>query len=59
MPVRIAKMKNSGLPWVVQWLRICQPKKKKRICQPMMQVQSLVWEDSTCCRGTKPMGHNY
>ena len=22
-------------------------------------VQSLVWEDSTCCRGTKPLCHNY
>ena len=22
-------------------------------------VQSLVWEDSTCCRETKPKRHNY
>ena len=22
-------------------------------------VQSLVWEDPTCCRATKPMSHNY
>ena len=34
---------------VIQWLRVCQP----------MQgpwVQSLVWEDSTCCRAAKAHG---
>ena len=37
---------------VVQWIRICLP----------MQgtwVWSLVWEDSTCHRITKPVHHNY
>ena len=37
---------------VVQWLRLCLP----------MQgtwVRSLVWEDPTCHRATKPLHHNY
>ena len=37
---------------VVQWLRICLPMQGT-------QIWSLVWEDSTCCRATKPMHHNY
>ena len=28
-------------------------------CQRRTQIQSLVWEDPTCCRATKPMSHNY
>ena len=35
---------------VVQWLRIHLPMQGT-------QVQSLVQEDSTCCRATKPMYH--
>ena len=23
------------------------------------QIWSLIWEDPTCCRATKPMCHNY
>ena len=41
-----------GISLIVQWLRICLP----------MQgtwVRALVWEDPTCRRATKPMGHNY
>ena len=32
-----------------------------RIHLPMQGtwVRALVWEDSTCCGATKPMGHNY
>ena len=32
-----------------------------RICLPMQGtwVRALVWEDTTCCRATKPMCHNY
>ena len=48
--VAISRFRQDSL--VVQWLRIYLP----------MQgtwVQSLVWEDSTCRRATKPMYHNY
>ena len=41
-----------GTSLLAQWLRICLP----------MQgtwVQSLVQEDPTCCRATKPVLHNY
>ena len=37
---------------VVQWLRICLPIQGT-------WVQSLVQEDSTCCRTTKSIHHNY
>ena len=37
---------------VAQWLRIHLPMQGT-------QVQSLVWEDPTCCGATKPMSHNY
>ena len=37
---------------VAQWLRICLPMQGRR-------VRSLVWEDPTCSRTTKPMHHNY
>ena len=43
---------SGGVSLVVQWLIILLP----------MQgtwVPSLVWEDSTCLRAAKPMGHNY
>ena len=40
------------LPWVVLWLRICQPMQGT-------QVRSLVWEDFTCLGATKSMGHKY
>ena len=42
----------SGASPVVQWMRIRPPMQGT-------QVQSLVHEDSTCCRATKPMCHNY
>ena len=37
---------------MVQWLRICLPVQGTR-------VGSLVWEDPTCGRTTKPVCHNY
>ena len=37
---------------VVQWLRI-------HLSMQKTQVHSLVWEDSTCHRVTKPLHHNY
>ena len=41
-----------GTSLMVQWLRIRLPMQGKR-------VQSLVWEDPTCRRATKPVRHNY
>ena len=38
--------------WVAQWLRICLPMQGRR-------VRSLVWEDPSFSRATKPMHHNY
>ena len=46
---------KSAAPWsslVVQWLEIHLPTQGT-------QVQSLVWEDSTCCGATKSLHHNY
>ena len=37
---------------VAPWLRICLPVQGT-------WVRSLVWEDPTCCRATKPVHHNY
>ena len=37
---------------VVQWLRIHLPMQGTR-------VRTLVWEDPTCRKATKPMCHNY
>ena len=37
---------------VVQWLRI-------HLAMQETQVQSLVQEDSTSCKATKPVHHNY
>ena len=37
---------------VVQWLRIC-------LALQGIPVPSLVWDDPTCHRATKPMHHNY
>ena len=37
---------------VVQWLRIC-------LAMQGTPVQSPVWEDPTCCRAMKLVGHNY
>ena len=41
-----------GTSQVVQWLRI-------RLPVQGTWVQTLVWEDSTCCGAAKPMCHNY
>ena len=43
---------NPGLPL---WLS------GKKVCLPMQEtwVRSLVQEDLTCCRATKPVDHNY
>ena len=45
------KKQVLGLPWVVQWLRIC-------LSMQGTWIQSLVWEDYTCRGATKPMCHN-
>ena len=42
----------GGLPW---WLH----SKGSGLPMQETQVQSLVWEDSTCCRATNTMHHNY
>ena len=44
--------RHEGTSLVAQWLRICLPMQGTR-------VQSLVGEDPTCRRATKPMHHNY
>ena len=41
-----------GTSQVAQWLRI-------RLSIQGTRVQSLVWEDPTCCGATKPVRHNY
>ena len=41
----------SGTSLVAQWLRIHLPMQGTR-------VQSLVWEDPTCCGAAKPVSHN-
>ena len=43
---------TMGVSLVVQWLKIC-------LAMQGTEVRSLVWEDSTCCRTTKPMYPNY
>ena len=43
---------SRGTSLVAQWLRICLPMQGTR-------VRSLVREDTTCRRATKPMCHNY
>ena len=48
------KFKCMGASLVTQWL-----KKKSHLPMQEKQVQSLIWEDPTCHRATKPMGHNY
>ena len=37
---------------VAQWLRIC-------LSMQGSQVQSLLWEDTTCCRATESVHRNY
>ena len=46
------KISLIGTFLVAQWLRIRLPMQGTR-------VQSLVWEDPTCCGATKPVRHNY
>ena len=43
---------KTGLPWWLHGQRIHLPMQKT-------QVRSLVQEDPTCCRATKPVRHNY
>ena len=43
---------GPGASLVAQWLRIRLPTQGTR-------GPSLVWEDPTCCRATKPVRHNY
>ena len=46
------KKETMGTSLVAQWIRSNLPVQQTR-------VQTLVWEDSTCCGATKPMPHNY
>ena len=48
----VSQMSFHGTSLVAQWLRICLPVQGT-------QVRSLVQEDPTCCRATKPVSHNY
>ena len=51
--VRKNLLENTlGTSLVVRWLRILLPMQGT-------QVRSLIREDPTCCRATKPMPHNY
>ena len=43
---------EEGISLMAQWLRI-------RLPTQGTQVRSLVQEDPTCCRATKPVRHNY
>ena len=43
---------HSRAPLVAQWLRIS-------LLMQGTSVRSLVWEDPTCRRETKPVHHNY
>ena len=52
MALRLNQKELLGDSLVVQWLRVCLPVQGT-------QVQSLVREDSTCHRATKPVSHNY
>ena len=50
--VLLLSIKNG--PWtflVVQWLSFCLPMQET-------QVGTLIWEDPTCLRATKPACHN-
>ena len=49
IPIKVAIARAS---LVAQWLRI-------RLLMQETWVRSLVWEDPTCCRVTKPMCRNY
>ena len=46
------KDKAKGTSLLVQWMRSCLPMKGT-------WVLSLVWEDPTCHRATRPVPHNY
>ena len=46
------KISSSRISLVIQWLRIYLPMQG-------VWVLSLVCEDPTCCRATKPMYRNY
>ena len=45
------KYKMRGISLLVQWLRI-------HLLMQGIQIQSLVREDPTCYKATKPVGHN-
>ena len=49
---KLQKNEQGWTSLMTQWVRICLP----------MQgtwVWSLIWEDPTCCRTTKPISHNH
>ena len=52
-PHALEKYSAFGTCLVVQWLGIHLP------MQDWTRVQSLVWEDPTCCGATKSVHHNY
>ena len=43
---------DTGTSLVAQWLRI-------HLSMQGTWIRSLVQEDPTCCRATKPVSHNY
>ena len=49
---KFLKRNQKGTSLMAQWLRICLPMQGTR-------VRSLVREDTTCHRATKPVRHNY
>ena len=46
------KLAHAGTSLAAQCIRICLPRQGT-------QDQSLVWEDFTCCRATKPVHHDF
>ena len=49
---KLKSKKETGLPWWMHWIRIHLPVQGR-------WVRSLVHEDSTGLRATKPVHHNY
>ena len=50
--VLVSEMEKRGTSLVVQWIRI-------RLSMQRSWVRSLVREDATCHRATKPVCHKY
>ena len=52
MPQLKIENPTTGTPLVVQWLRVHLPMQET-------WVQSLVWEDPSCCGAAEPVSSNY